>query len=145
MTIYDFEIIQMKGVECVVKTSDELTKNHRDDNQEEGIMKATGRPNCPVSSFKLYLSKLNPKRNEFFQRPKEKAPLAGLWFDNQVLGVKPLGNMMKKLSKLANLSQVYTNHCIRVTCITILDRCGMEARHIMSVSVPKRPKRSDWK
>ena len=134
ITTDDFEIIHIKDVECVVKKSDELTKNHRDDNQEEGIMKATGRQNCPVASFKLYTSKLNPKRNAFFQRPKERAPITGPWFDNMVLGVKTLGNMMKKLSNMANLSQVYTNHCIRVTCITILDRCGMEARHIMSVS-----------
>lgn len=31
-----------------------------------------------------------------------------------------------------------TNHCIRSTCITILDNKGFEARHIMSVSGHKR-------
>lgn len=32
------------------------------------------------------------------------------------------------------LSTLYTNHCIRATCITNLDQRGIEARHIMSVS-----------
>ena len=35
---------------------------------------------------------------------------------------------------LAELSTIYTNHSIRATTITILDRSGFEARHIMSVS-----------
>ena len=29
---------------------------------------------------------------------------------------------------------VYTNHCIRATCITTLDAAGYEARDIMAVS-----------
>ncbi len=41
---------------------------------------------------------------------------------------------MKVLSKEAKLSVEYTNHSIRATTITILDRNGYEARHIMSVS-----------
>ena len=51
-----------------------------------------------------------------------------------VLCVKTLEKMIKKLSNRTNLSKMYTNHCIRVTCITILDGCGMESRQMMSVS-----------
>ena len=41
---------------------------------------------------------------------------------------------MKNISQDAGLDQIYTNHCIRATCITVLDNTGTEARHIMSVS-----------
>lgn len=29
---------------------------------------------------------------------------------------------------------MYTNHCIRATCISVLDECGYEARHIIGLS-----------
>ena len=41
---------------------------------------------------------------------------------------------MKAISKQAKLSREYTNHSIRATSVTILDRCRFEARHIMCVS-----------
>ena len=42
--------------------------------------------------------------------------------------------MMKNISVDAKLSIIYTNHCIRATSVSVLDECGIEARHIMSVS-----------
>lgn len=41
---------------------------------------------------------------------------------------------MKNLSAAAKLSFLYTNHSIRTTTNTILDKNGFEARHIMAVS-----------
>ena len=41
---------------------------------------------------------------------------------------------MKVISQQAEWSTTYTNHSIRATTITILDKSGFEARHIMSVS-----------
>lgn len=41
---------------------------------------------------------------------------------------------MQKISKEAKLSKTYTNHCVRATCITILDKNGFESRHIMGIS-----------
>ena len=137
LTVNDFSVKRLaNGVECVVKTSDELTKNHRvnDENQDEGVMKATGKEYCPVRAYKLYISKLNPKQSALFQRPKEFTPSSGPWYDNMVLGIKSLQILMKRISKAAKPSKLYTNHCIRATSITILDQNGVEARHIMSVS-----------
>jgi hypothetical protein len=34
----------------------------------------------------------------------------------------------------AKLSRVYTNHCIRATCITLLSEAGFEGRHIITLS-----------
>ena len=124
------------GRKYIVLAKDELTKNHRVDDEchEGGIILETGGENCPVASFLLYLSKLNPKLKDFFQRPKAVMNPYGPWYDNQVLGVKTLEQLMKIISKEANTSQSYTNHSIRATCITLLDSAGLEARHIMAVS-----------
>ena len=138
LTKYDFEIkINANNVEYAVKVNDELSKNHRenDENQETGVMMATSTETCPIKSLKLYLNKLNPKLNAFFQRPSKNIRKDDqTWYDNMVVGERYLADMMKNISKDAKLSQVYTNHCIRATTITILDKAGIEARHIMSVS-----------
>ena len=41
---------------------------------------------------------------------------------------------MKEISIAANLSQVYTNHCIRATSVTLLDRAAVPVHRIMQVS-----------
>ena len=86
--------------------------------------------------FKLYLSKLNPKRNDLWQKPKAFIidPVNQPWYENQVVGRDPLNSTMKDLSKHAHLSRIYTNHCIRAWTVTQLDTQGFEARHIMAVS-----------
>ncbi|CAH3180392.1 unnamed protein product, partial [Porites lobata] len=56
----DFEIkVNSQGKRCVLKTTDELTKNHRAHDvqaEEGGMMIANDGPFCPVSSFEKYLS-----------------------------------------------------------------------------------------
>ena len=126
------------GVEEVVVDKDELTKNHgpNDAVHVGGVMQATNRPNCPVFTFKKYIGRLNKKNPYLFQRPKRLFPNEneGPWYDNQVVGVNTLSSYMKTISSKAELSNIYTNHCIRATAITVLDEAGVEARHIMSVS-----------
>lgn len=41
---------------------------------------------------------------------------------------------MTQISESANLSAKYTNHCVRATCITVLNESGFEARQIVTVS-----------
>ena len=45
-----------------------------------------------------------------------------------------LEDMMKIISKGANLSQVYTNHSVRASAITVLSDANVPDRHIMFVS-----------
>ena len=78
-------------------------------------MKATRGKNCPVASFKAYVQRLNPKQSAFFQRPKNTPSFFGPWYDNVPIGVKMLEKIMKGISKAANLTTLYTNHCIRAT------------------------------
>ena len=124
------------GIEYVALDIEEFEKNHGafDEDYDGGVMYATGTDNCPVSSFKKYISKLNPVIEALFQRPRSEPSDCRPWYDAQVLGVNSLGNMMKQMSKDAALSKIYTNHCIRATCISTLDNKGFEARHIQSVS-----------
>ena len=119
------------------KVNDELTKNHREDDgaEEGGIMYATGGPFCPVASFEKYLQHLNPQNEFLFQPPKKKlTPDSDVWYDNMVVGESSLGEMMKQISKQARLSKDYTNHSIRATAVTIIDKSGFESRHILSLS-----------
>ena len=48
--------------------------------------------------------------------------------------------MIKEISVAAKLSQIYTNHCIRVTSVTLLDRAGIPVHHIMQVLGQKQGK-----
>ena len=89
--------------------------------------------NCPVAMYQLYKSKLNPKINNLWQRPKKGNVnfTDECWFDAVKLGHNPLETFMNLQSK------EYTNHSIRVTCISKLDMCGFEARHITAISSHK--------
>ncbi|CAG2226383.1 KCTD1_15 [Mytilus edulis] len=91
------------GLKYVVKTLDELTKNHRSSDKEKtsGIMpENSGSEYCPVSSFEKYVNKLNPECDKLWQRPKdqfwEEDPS---WYYNIPVGEKTLGNFMSYLSK----------------------------------------------
>lgn len=90
--------------------------------------------NLSGKSLKFYLEKLHPKCDAFFQRPKQVAFTSGNWYDNQVVGKKSLGQLMKVISREINLSIMYTNHSIRATSVTVLDEAGLEAHHILAVS-----------
>jgi hypothetical protein len=107
-----------------VELRDQLTKNHRGETTAKSNcakMFATSLPNCPVECVENYLSKLNHENNFFWQRAKKKTDsTSSVWYDNTRVGINTLSTFMKKLSELAVLSKIYTNHTPRATCITIL-------------------------
>ena len=94
----------------------------------------SGHPLCPVASFKKYLDKLNPKREALWQRSldsfTENSPT---WYMDQPLGKNTLGNMLKTICEQSGLNDIYTNHYLRATSITVLDFNKFEARNIMAV------------
>lgn len=90
---------------------------------------------CPVKSFKEYIKKLHPECDDLWQRPRESYKLTdSVWYCCSPLGKNSLSQMMPRISTLAGLSCRYTNHCIRATSISTLDRAGFEARHIIWAS-----------
>lgn len=117
----------------------EMTKNHqgiqREVQDKTVRMYATNTTMCPVKSLRLYLDKRNQKCDAFFQKPRDSyLQEDSCWYEKRPLGKNKLGQMMSELSKFANLSEMYTNHCIRATAITALSNAGFEARQIMTIS-----------
>ncbi|CAB4021571.1 Lactadherin [Paramuricea clavata] len=123
-------------------THDELSKNHPggfDDTksfEKDGRMyRATDDPSDGYNALEHYISKLNPHCSAFFQFPKRKwSPSDSVWHENWPLGVNKLGVMMREISEEAELSSIYTNHCVRATAIALWSDAGLENRHIMAVS-----------
>ncbi|XP_062596175.1 uncharacterized protein LOC134257604 [Saccostrea cucullata] len=123
-----------EGRRFIFKQRDHATKNHKDDesNSQGGRMyELKDQPHCPYSSFVTYIEKLNKDLDVLWQRPSNKSQLK---YDKVAVGKNTLAEKMKNLSKNAGLSKIYTNHCLRATSITELDRSGFEARHITSIS-----------
>ena len=142
LTKESFEIRQDgNGAEYVAMTRSESTKNHQggiaDKAADEGDPKmfSTGTTRCPVKYFKKLLAVLNPNQMALFQKPKRNFTTADhIWFENSPIGVNSISTMMKKISIDANLSQVYSNHCVRSTTITALDVAGIPIHRIMQTS-----------
>ncbi|CAH3172905.1 unnamed protein product [Porites evermanni] len=132
------------GREYAVMTYEEATKNHpggetsKPSAEREARLYSTGADDDAFASLKflkLYVSKLNPSCPAFFQKPKARFTTEDIvWYENSPLGVNKLGDMMKIISKGANLSQVYTNHSVRASAITVLSDANVPDRHIMFVS-----------
>jgi len=116
------------GKRYATMAQDEASKTHQgglSDNTASfetlGRMYQTEQPNDGYNALRLYLEELNPECSAFFQYPKRswKRPQEGVRFENRCLGVNKLGDMMKILSKAANLSKIYANHSVRATAITL--------------------------
>ena len=129
------------GRKFVSMVHDEASKNHpggvhdSSRNEKEARMYESAESNDGYKALKLYLEKINPKCSAFFQYPKSNVrPEDNVWFAQRPLGVNTLANMMKKISEVAGLSTIYTNHSIRATAITLWSNSGVPNRHIMSIS-----------
>lgn len=138
--VFDAEL-QMPYVKKVI---DEETKNRKETDKEvvTGFMPQiidpyTGHPHklCPVRSFENYIACLNPKTNHLWQQPQKfRPPLSKtIWYKSQPVGHNPLDTFMSHLAKECNLSQHYTNHCIRVTGTSNLMR-RFTPKQVMSVT-----------
>ena len=121
----------------------ESTKNHSGedpndpDNKNETRMYATGEDICPVNMLKLYLAKLHPEQKALYQRPRSMKYWKSsdkCWYTDSLLGKNTLGTMMATISQKAELSQTYTNHCLRVTCITTLMHAGFSRSDVKTIS-----------
>ena len=93
-----------------------------------------GDPKCPVKALQVYLSKLHPDCEAFFQRPKSKYSRNGIWYDNVPEGKILLSIKMSRISRKTGCSEVYTNHCLRTTATTVLAHAGIEQNYICAVT-----------
>ena len=76
-----------------------------------------------MKTFETYISKLNPELDALWQRPLEHYQQDDtVWYLKTPVGKNNLANWMADISQQARLSHRYTNHCIRATSTTKLDR-----------------------
>ncbi len=89
-----------------------------------------------MSLYNLYIKKLHPGNDNMWQKPKgtQLHYTDEVWFEPKIVGHDKLERFMVFLSKDLELSEKYTNHCIRSTCITLLNSSGFEGRHITVIS-----------
>ena len=113
--------VDAAGKKFVYQVVDELDKNHSANDQPdyspgEGRMyERPESPYCPVKTFELYLSKLNPTLSWLWQRLRATVHFSHsdeVWYCNVPLGKNAQGTFMSSISKELKLSQKYTNHCI---------------------------------
>ena len=106
--------------------------------EEQGMMaEQPDDPNCPVKSFKKYVSKLHKDCQIFFTSPNFKADLTRdnePWYTKKPCGVNSIQNWMTDLSKSVNLSRIYTNHCLQLTVVSRLANAGYDNRTIMAIT-----------
>ena len=90
---------------------------------------------CHVTFLDTYMLKV-PKsaleKDNFYLRPLAKAPDDPIapWFTEVPLGRNTLANMMKTMSKKANLTTEYTNHSLRAFGATEMFKHGIEEKII---------------
>lgn len=90
---------------------------------------------CPVKAFEFYLTKLEELGNErLFPKPMTKYSSSSWYCSNAVVGKNTLDTLMSILSKELHLSKNYTNHCIRVTGITVCKEQGKTNEVIATIS-----------
>ena len=126
------------------QVKDEADKNHDETDTEASkkgrVYEIRGFSLCPVKTYELYISRLHPMQKRLWQTPRMDVTWDDeVWYDNDKLGKNRIQGLMPSLVTDAGFQdKTLTNHCIRSTCITVLDNNGFEAHHIMCVSGHKR-------
>ncbi|XP_069132878.1 uncharacterized protein [Argopecten irradians] len=78
-----------------------------------------GSPFCPVSSLLLYLTKLNPNSDVFFQQPRREGNLQG-WYTETAVGKNVHSNKLATLCSHAGINTYYRNTALRMFSRSIL-------------------------
>ena len=106
---------------------DEATnsKNLYKDNSNV-IVEQPGNPRCPVKSYKKYMSRIDHSVPFFFQQPKKNIHLQydEIWYHKKVFGKETIATWLKTISEKSNCSKLYTNHTLRRTTATAMDKSG---------------------
>ncbi|XP_021368185.1 uncharacterized protein LOC110459952 isoform X6 [Mizuhopecten yessoensis] len=78
-----------------------------------------GSPFCPVSSLLLYLTKLNPNSDVFFQQPRREGNLQ-YWYTETAVGKNVHSNKLATLCAHAGINTYYKNTALRMFSRSIL-------------------------
>jgi hypothetical protein len=111
------------GLNYVERSQGEAQKNHNGNDPEKassGIMpERPDHPLCPVRSFELYLSKLNPKFERLWQYPVDAFNDDDeIWYYNKPMGINTLRTFMQTFSKQTKQSNLHQSlHSLHI-CYT---------------------------
>ena len=98
------------------------------------LLSQLGKRRCPVTSFKLFLSKLT-QLPDLFQQPNPNYKKPGdKWYKESPVGEGTIAKFMKEISKNVGLSYTYTNHCIRGTTTIAMHTSGYSLHEIAQVT-----------
>ena len=103
---------------------------------EYGDMEKLHKYFMEVTAFEFYLSKVRPECDALFQTPNKnyaRSP-AEHWYKNEPLGKNAIAKIMERLLVKAELSQRYTNHCVRASAVTHLFQRGVDTKKICSIT-----------
>ncbi|XP_061181333.1 uncharacterized protein LOC133189918 isoform X2 [Saccostrea echinata] len=83
-----------------------------------------GNLHCPVYSFELYLSKLNPESQVFFQQPTsyEEFNKTGCWYSTTPIGKNNQSRKLTSICQSVGMNLNFRNTSIRHLCRAIRDR-----------------------
>lgn len=96
----------------------------------------------PVVSFEFYLNKIHPECEVLLQTPTKHTAKSNSsikqWYKNEPLGKHTICKIMERISvKAAELSERYTNHCVRQSAVTCLYQRGVDTKKICAITKHK--------
>ena len=135
MRKYSFALkINAEGHEYLQLTHNETTKKSQDDdrgeiNERSIILNQPNSRQCPIRSFKLYLSKLT-ELNDLFQQPNPNFKKTNAWDKKSPCRINTIGNYLASISQASVLSYTHTNHYVRGTTATGLKKATCTLQEI---------------
>lgn len=120
-----------------------LRQNEREDLKQARMYECPDeKHNCPVTAFVMYFEKIKDiEGDRLFPKPsKNISKGCKKWYtDKQKVGKDTMDRLLSKLSEDLSLSKRYTNHCLRVTHITVLKENGFTNQEIAANTGHKNP------
>ena len=129
------EYFHFPNLQSIQKNDQPTISNNKNDKQQERIYAYSNPETCPVQAIKTLLNKLPENSSSLFYYKRKNWKETGFWYNpNLPIGINTVGSMMKTISKSAELSKIYTGHCVRSTVITSMFNIGASVADIKCVS-----------
>ncbi|KAK3718797.1 hypothetical protein QZH41_003008 [Actinostola sp. cb2023] len=129
------------GARYITEKLTEQTKNHQGGSKQSDQLYSdvhlygTSDALDPVAAFEFYLSKSHPECETPNQHVGKTS--TGNWFRNEPLGKNTITKIMERISVKAELSERYTNHCVRASTVTSLYQRGVDTKKICAITKHK--------
>ena len=120
-----------------------LTSSSLDDSIMPHIYEDPTDPVDPYKTFHLYIQKIDLEEGEdcrLFLTPNTKTQMnpSSVWYHKKKpMGINKISQILPEISKLADLSQRYTNQSVRATTITQLRRMGNSREKVKMITKHK--------